>query len=982
MLVLCRGLALLLTCLKPVSAIDPTISTFQYLHTSWTQEEGTSLPAVQALAQTSDGYLWLGTGQGLIRFDGLRFAPWEAKPGEELPGGGIRSLWASSQGGLWISTAQGVARIDHDRVFRYRALDRWMGDFALAMVEDHAGNLWIAGNATGGTLGMLRRDGSLRVYDPSDGLPDRKVLTLFEDSRSNLWLGTHDGLCRWSPGALADCSFVPNLTVQFIAEGADGDLIIGDGGAKRVLRLSGGKLRPILDRLGGASLEPRLLTRDRAGNVWVGTAGQGLLRLRGAGYERLTRHEGLSSDSINALLEDREGNLWVGTAKGIDRFREPKILHVSTLDGLSSDTVTAVHTRRSGGVWIGTGGGGLDLVDGDQISHYLTDSGLPSGTVESLHEDARGRLWVGTTGGLVHRSENRFVEVRDPDGQHLTRVFAIAEDRTGTLILADGTKGLFSLREGVVNSLSVPGSEKKNVYQLLAARSGVLWVGYYQGGITAVAGDSARFYDTAQGLAQGAVQAIYEDRGGTIWVGTGKGLSRFRSGRWTTWTAKQGLPEGGVHGIVEDDRNGLWLMAGSGILSLPLAVLNASPDGSPGNLEFTLYGLAEGLRLANSGNMANPRIAKSNDGRLWVCTEDGVAVIDPGRIRGNPVPPPVVIEQLLVDGRPVDTSPVSGIVFRGRQVQIVYTGLSLTVPESVRFRRKLEGLDPNWTEAGTRRYVDYVNLPPGKYAFRVLACNNEGVWNTTGARLAFQIAPQFYQHKWFVPLCVGVAALLVWGTYLLRVRRLVSRFQLVAKERARMTRELHDSLLQGFAGVIYQLEAASRLFESNPEVSKRRLDHAIDQADESLREARRAIMSMRLPELEDATLPEALNAAGARAIEGSSIAFHLAVKGHVRMLPYEVQANMYLVGREAIANSVNHASAKRIAVQLVYSAKTAQLVVQDDGIGFDLEAAMAKKDHRGVIGMHERAKHIGATLTVDTASGKGTRIEFSAPLKT
>jgi signal transduction histidine kinase len=315
-------------------------------------------------------------------------------------------------------------------------------------------------------------------------------------------------------------------------------------------------------------------------------------------------------------------------------------------------------------------------------------------------------------------------------------------------------------------------------------------------------------------------------------------------------------------------------------------------------------------------------------------------------------------------------------------LQIAYTGLSLTVPERVRFRYKLDGLDQDWTEAGTRRYVDYVNLPPRKYSFHVLACNNEGVWNTVGARLAFQIEPAFYQAKWFAPLCVAAAGLFVWGAYRLRVRRLVSRFQLVAQERARMTRELHDSLLQGFSGVVYQLEAASRLYDSNPEVSKRRLERAIDRADQSLREARRAIMSMHLPEIEDTTLPEALSAAGARAIEGSSIAFHLAVKGHVRQLPYEVQANVYLVGREAIANAVNHAGAKKIAAQLVYSATSVALSVQDDGTGFDLEAAMAKKDHRGVIGMHERAKYIGATLRVQTARGQGARIELVAPLRT
>ena len=461
-------------------------------------------------------------------------------------------------------------------------------------------------------------------------------------------------------------------------------------------------------------------------------------------------------------------------------------------------------------------------------------------------------------------------------------------------------------------------------------------------------------------------------------VGTGSGLSRFCGGNWTTWSARQGLPEGGVRGILEDGRGGLWLVTGAAVLRLPAAAMNCS--GPPQSLAFTTYGLAEGLRLARAGRQG-PRIAKSRDGRLWVSTEDGVAVIDPGRIRANPAPPPVVIEQLLADGRPIDTGSASKIRFRGRQVQITYTGLSLTAPERVRFRYRLDGLERDWTDAGTRRYVAYVNLPPAAYTFRVLACNSEGVWNTTGASLAFQIAPYFYQSKWFAALCAGTAALLIWGGYRVRMRRLVIRLRLIAGERARMTRELHDSLLQGFSGVVYQMEAASRLYASNPEAGKQRLDRAIDQADRSLSEARRAIMSMPLQELEHATLPEALSNFGSRATEGFPSAFHLTLQGHVRQLPYEVQANLYMIGREAIYNAVNHADARRIAVELVYSARGARLSVEDDGIGFDLEAAMAKTDHRGVIGMQERAKHIGAVLTIHSAPGRGTRIEMTAPLK-
>jgi hypothetical protein len=473
------------------------------------------------------------------------------------------------------------------------------------------------------------------------------------------------------------------------------------------------------------------------------------------------------------------------------------------------------------------------------------------------------------------------------------------------------------------------------------------------------------------------VQAIYEDRTGTIWMGTGAGLSRFRNGSWTAWTARHGLPEGAVQAIIEDNRDGLWLATGNGLLRLATAELNQTPDGSPRHLTFAQYGRGDGLRLANTVGMTGPRLARSGDGRLWVRTEDGIAVVDPARIRSNPLPPPVVIEQILVDGRPVDINSASEIAFRGREMQIAYAGLSLTVPERVRFRYKLDGFDQTWTDAGTRRNVVYVNLPPGRYRFHVIACNNDGVWNTSGAGLEFRLAPYFYQTIWFAASCAGVLAMLIWGFHRLRVRRLVSRFRLVGQERARVTRELHDSLLQGFSGVVYQLEAAVRLFESNPDLSKERLEHAIDQADRSLGETRRTIMSMRLPALEDHTLPEALSATGAQLTKGTPSTFHLSVRGLVRQLRYDAQANIYLIGREAITNAVNHAEARRIHAEMMYSEGEVRLTVEDDGAGFDPEAAMEKKDHWGVAGMRERANQIGASFTLESALGKGTKIGVS-----
>jgi len=721
------------------------------------------------------------------------------------------------------------------------------------------------------------------------------------------------------------------------------------------------------------------MVRDHEGNAWIGTSGQGLLRLQQNAVDRFTRKAGLSSNLITGLLEDHEGDLWVATARGIDRIREPKVLHVSTLDGLSGDVIDAVLGTRDGSIWIGTADSGLNRLNRGRVAHYSAAAGLPSGTVISLYEDAMRRLWVGTSAGLAVNSGERFVEVLTAKGGHLDRVFNVTGDDTGVVWLADSRRGLFTVRGQVAYSVALEqGVDGRDIYRLLATRNGSVWLGHYHGGITVLNKGSAKRYDVQDGLAKGPIGALYEDREGAVWVGTGDGLSRFRDSRWATWTTAQGLPDGGVQSIVEDESGGLWLMTPAGVLRLARPSLN----GAVKTLPYILYGRTEGLRLLHNGAMATPRFTRARDGQLWLCTEDGVAVIDPARVRSNPVPPPVVIEQVMMDGKLLDTPSNSDLTLRGHELQISYTGISLMVPEKVRFRYRMYGLDRDWTEAGTRRNVTYVNLPPGHYRFRVIACNNDGVWNAQGAELALRVNPYFYQTTWFALVCLSAALLLVWSVHQLRVRRLVSRFHLIAAERARFSRALHDSLLQGFTGVVYQLEAAVRQFEAAPDVSKQRLERALNQADESLLEARELIVSMRIPALENSTLPDALAATIAQAVSGLSVDFQLEVKGRVRQGPYDLEANIFLIAREAVTNSLNHAAAKRIRLELNYAEKELLLTVQDNGIGFDPELALAKAGHWGFRGMRERARQIGGTFAVESAPGRGSKITVAAPWKT
>lgn len=968
--------ACLLISVSSLSALDPRLSTPQYLHVSWTQEQGNALPEITALAQTADGYLWLGTHTGLVRFDGMRFVPLDTPSGEKPD---VLSLLPSADGGLWIRTLNAITRLYRGRLVRYPEADRWLAGLNHSISLDHAGNLWLVRFGNPSEVGELLPGGELRIYRAKDGLPEPNIATIFEDRGSHLWITTDHYLCRWSPGHPAACTRFPRVDILNIPGQTAANLLTAEPSGANGFPFSDSQLELIDAGLSHAHMQLRCLTSDRDGGVWIGTLGQGLIRAAGGKLERFTRSNGLSSDDVRAVLEDREHDLWVATARGLDRLRDPQVLHLSTADGLSNNLVLSVEAAADGGMWVGTAAGLNRTADG-AVARSVAGSGFPNGMVLSLSEDASGGLWAGTTGGFGYYSHGHFEEVRTEGGVPLLDVFALARDPHGPLWLADRQQGLFTVRDSAAQRPSIPGLQMDGVYQLHFSRAGVLWIGYFHGGVAAVHGGSVHRFTARDGLAEGAVQAIAEDRSGAIWVGASQGLSRFLNGVWTTWGTRQGVPEGGICGIVEDQHGWLWFITQQGLSWLSRDRLSQSPR-APGNLEFTPYGQSDGERLAGKPQMANPRCARSRDGRLWFGTDNGVAIVDPARIRTNLLPPPVAIEEMVVDGNPLDIAIGSELPFRGRHVHIRYTGLSLMVPERVRFRYMLEGYDRVWTDARDVRTVDYVNLPPRHYRFRVQACNNDGVWNLAGASLAFHIQPYFYQTTWFAALCSSVLALMVWAAYRTRVRELVMRYEAIASERARLTRELHDSLLQGFVAVVYQLEAAARQIVTAPEAGKQRLERAIEQADQALGEARRTMLAMRLPALESRTLPEALSRIAGSLVEGSEIRFHLDVKGRVRQLPYDVQANVFVIGREAIANAVNHARPTRILAGLAYSAKQVRLTVEDDGAGFDVGQGMAKEGHWGMTGMRERANQMGAAFSVSSSPGRGTKVELVVPSK-
>jgi signal transduction histidine kinase len=630
-------------------------------------------------------------------------------------------------------------------------------------------------------------------------------------------------------------------------------------------------------------------------------------------------------------------------------------------------------------LWVGTAGGGIDHVQGTSVTHPFRAAGVPVSTVISVYEDPHGIVWAGTTQGLGRIVGGRFEKILAEGGRQLDRVFAIAGNRQGKVWAADSGLGLFEISSGRAVAINIPGvAPGMQLYSLYSDTQDRLWVGFYEGGLTMLAEETwLAPYTPAAGLAKGPVESIFEDRAGNIWVGTGEGLSRLRGGRWTTWTSAHGLAPSSAQAIAETrDPAQLWLESGAGMIRLDLHELDSTPNGAPQPLKISTHGVPDGIHFSDNRKLPLPRLAQySSVGRIAIATEDGLALLDARRIPMETVPPQVAIERVLVNGKPISAA-AGELAIREHNIEIEFAAIELGLAEGIRFRYRLEGFDRQWSEPTTSSRIVYGQLPTGRFRFRVSVVDERGAASGSGASLAFRCQPYLYETWPFIIFCVA-AALVMYGLHWFRLRRVRLQFGLILKERTRVARELHDTLLQGFAGVVFLLNAAARQFDTAPEKCRKSLEHAIDQSEQSLREARQALSSMRLSLLEDHTLPEALAQAGKQIVTGVPIRFHLEVKGQHRQLPYETDANLFIIGREAINNSMAHASPASIHVTLQYERETVRLLVHDDGCGFDPYAPV-ERNHWGIQGMRERANQIGGNLILTSKPGHGTTIEVNA----
>jgi len=1021
------GLVGLLACCSLAFALDPSLDVSQYAHTAWKIREGFFKGRIFSIAQTPDGYLWLGTEFGLLRFDGVRSVPWTAPPGESLPSTFILSVLAARDGRLWIGTDGGLASWKDNKLTHYPELD---GQSVVALLEDHAGSVWAAGEGVpngrlctmrGGNTQCFGKDGSLGVF----------VETLYEDPAGEIWVGgPHGRLWRWKPDPPKFYAMPDNVvTAQALIPADGGGLLVATENGIR--QFVDGRATPY--RVPGyGQFAPRSLFRDRDGGLWIGTADSGLLHVHQGRTDVFAQSDGLSGNNILNLFEDREGNIWAATLNGLDRFREFAVPTISVKEGLSNANAWSVMAAKDGSVWLGTREG-LNRWKGGQVTIYrrrsklrlaaqqrfgnqvlagvergvreITDNGLPDDRAHSLFQDEDGRIWVSTASGVARFENGRFAPLSGvPAGQ----IHSFAGDGAGNIWFSHQDHGLFHVRDGHLLE-TIPwtklGSSVFAEALVFDRKHGGLWLGFPTGGLIYFSnGRVSVSHSTAQGL-EGGILGLQVDGDGTLWATTDSGLSRVKNGRVATLSSKNGLPCNGIHGAIEDDAHALWLYMTCGLVRIArseldtwTAMADAAPDrAAKQRIQVTVLDSSDGVRSYELVSGYSPHAARSTDGKLWFPALDGVGVVDPRHLSLNKVPPPIKIEQVTADGKAYAALSQLHLPPRVRDLSIDYTALSLVVPEKVRFRYKLEGQDNDWREVVNVRHVQYSNLAPGNYRFRVIACNNSGVWNEQGASLDFAIAPAYYQTNWFRALWVFTFVAMLWTIYQLRVRVLERRQtaleehqieiralneQLIKAqeaERMRISGELHDGVLQQITSLTLKLGKVRRQAppDSEDKATVRALQQELIKIGTDIRHLSHELHPALLQE---SGLPAALSSYCEEFSKVRGLAVTCENDESVNELSPGAALCLYRIAQEALGNAAKYSLAKKVEIRLTRSNGTVCLSVSDDGVGC-APGQIARSGGLGVINMRERVLQLHGKFAFDSAPGHGTRVKAEVPFR-
>ncbi len=760
----------------PGSAEDTVV---QLGHDAWQVNNGLPQNAVHAVLQSREGYIWAGTQEGLARFDGVRFEVFNRKNTPEIRSNHITALLEGKDGSLWIGTfSGGIIRLKGRDFTCFTRRNGLVSDHCSSLLEDREGALWIGSSGAG--LTRLSA-GKATVYTPAQGLSDGFIHSLCETRDGSLWAGTNRGLNRIKDGKVQVYGSSDGLSgtiIRSLIQDPTGDLWIGTNSGLN--RLHNGQITAYTAVEGLTHNTIAALYHDREGYLWIGTEGDGVERLKDGKVSVFTSRSGLTNDFVLSICQDKEGGVWLGTyGGGLNRLREGKFRNITPAEGLSGNFVRSILEDRAGNLWVGTNGAGLTRFDTKgQATIYRSKDGLGHDLVMALCEDRRGNLWIGTNGGLSLFNNGKFRLYTTKDGLSQDLVRVVYEDRGGNLWIGTRSGGLNLLRDGkftVYNAADgLLDNTVRNIYE---DRKGNLWIAT-GGGLNLFRNGRFKPYTVEDGLSNNSVYSIHEDAQGTLWLGTyGGGLNRFKDGKFTRYTTKDGLFDDVVYQILGDGLGHLWMTCNNGVFRNSIKELNDFADGTIKSISSIYYGTADGMKNSECNGSSQPAGWRGRNGTLFFPTMGGVALVNPAELKTNSLSPPVILEEVLIDRTQADISGKIEAPPGKGELEFHYTALSFLSPPKVRFKYRLEGYDTDWVDAGTRRVAYYTNIPPRKYTFAVRACNNDGIWNETGARLEVALAPHFYQTWWFYSLCTLVLIGAGASGYGFRLRRLRNREQ-------------------------------------------------------------------------------------------------------------------------------------------------------------------------------------------------------------
>jgi signal transduction histidine kinase/ligand-binding sensor domain-containing protein len=969
----------------PARALDPARQLSQYAHTAWRTEDGEFAGTPSVITQTADGYIWVGTNLGLVRFDGVRFLPWTAPPGQRLPDARIFSLGGSPKGGLWIGTAYNTSNWNNGRLVNY-----WQPQGRIeAMFVDRDGAAWIARTQITDGRGPLCRmkESGYRCYGRADNVPFDSAYEIASDTTGAVWIGGYFGLCRWKDGS-SSSYFVKRPrndegigSIKALAAAPDGSVWTSIETSSPTLQLEqfkdGQWTNHLYPGIAASNADVMTLFVDRENGVWLGTAHSGIFRIEGTRIEHFGREDGLSSNAIARFFQDREGTVWVVTSGGVDNFRDVRVATYSMREGLYADGASSLIAGRDGTVWVGNFES-LNLLRDGKLSSIREDHGLPGRNVTTLLEDDAGRIWLGIDGGLWVYSDGGFRAIRHADGSPLGNIFTICEDVDHSIWVRAGPN-LDHIRDFKIVD-EATSKQIQTAYIMASHPGGGVVLGRVNGDLVRYKDGKAETISAGSGAEPLQVRDLLVQPDGSIWGTTEQEFFVWKDGRREAMTPRNGLPCDQVFALTKGKEDSLWLSASCGLIHISNAELQRWWKQPDAIIQSTLIGSLDGVQPGLTS--LKPQIVMTPDGRIWSVNARILQMFDPNDLRRNEIPPPVHIEQIVADRKIYSPQPNLRLPPRTRDLQINYAALSFVVPKKVLYRYKLEGRDAEWQEPAAQNQAFYSDLPPGHYRFRVIACNNDGVWNKMGAAWSFQIEPAYYQTDWFRLLWAALAAITLWLLYRVRMWRMRetihARFDERMAERTRMARELHDTLLQTIQGSKIVVDDALET-SINAHQLRRTLERLSGWLAQATEEGRAALNSLRTSTTQGNDLALAFERAARECSAGHSMEFALLVDGLAQELHPIVRDEVYRIGYEAIRNACTHSGGTRLEVDLSY-ARDLVLRVRDNGKGIHPDIAAGGKDgHFGLKGMQERAVRVGGNLTLSSSAYSGTEVELVVP---